>query len=201
MLKFEFRAETNAIAEVVTEVNDESMKINLILVGGTTVPGQVVVMQLAVPAELDGLAAPGIVPLQAADYALDVTAIAQTTAGDTTQSAINVNVVREPVAVTAPADGDLLDGESDINITGVAWADLFTDSVDSVSLYVAWDDTSTTLPANGTNIWDVVWTTPKVDINTSATIRATAMAGLIYEDGLPTWTEAHTDSVKVTVKP
>lgn len=140
-------------------------------------------------------------PLQDTDYPLAITAIAKTEMGDTTQSAINVNVVREPVAITAPAAGSLVDGDSPLNVSGVAWADLFSAAVDSVAMHITWGDTSTTLPAAGTNNWNVTWTTPVVEGNTSARIRAIAFAGLTYEEGVPAWAESHADSISVTVKP
>jgi hypothetical protein len=140
-------------------------------------------------------------PLEDTDQTLTMTATAW--AGtDTAQHTISVNVVRDPVVITYPEDGELVDGEVGYDVTGFAWADLFTATVDSVALQVTWDDNAVTLPAAlGGESWNVIWNTPVVEANTSARLKATAFAGLTYEDGVPSWAESHADSITVTVKP
>lgn len=140
-------------------------------------------------------------PLEDTDVTLLMTATSWA-AGDTAQHSISINVVRDPVVIFFPDDGDLVDGEVGYDVRGFAWSDLFTSTVDSVAFHVAWDDTSTTQAAIiAFDSWRVIWHTPVVEVNTTARLKATAFAGLTYEDGVPAWTESHADSITVTVQP
>jgi hypothetical protein len=110
---------------------------------------------------------------------------------DTASASISVNVVRPPVAIIEPADGDLVDGDIDLAVSGRTFADLFPGAVDAVELNIAWGDTAVTLPAAGTGSWSAVWRTPAVTANTQANIIATAFAGAA----------SRADTIAVTVKP
>ena len=86
---------------------------------------------------------------------------------------------------------DLVDGETDVDITGLTFADLFAAPVDSVIVDVTSTAGSAHLPATGTASWSAIWPTPAVTVNVTAKIVAVAYAG----------TETRADSVSVTIKP
>ncbi len=129
-------------------------------------------------------------PLWEADSTLTVAATAWAGA-DTAMTSIQVNVIRPPVAITEPVLNDLVDGDTDLTITGITFADLFTVPVETVVVDIESDAGSATLPATGTDSWSVIWPTPDVAINTQAQIIATATAGA----------ESKADTISVTVKP
>ena len=85
----------------------------------------------------------------------------------------------------------LVDGDVDVTISGVTFADLFALPVESVVVDIVSNAGSETLTATGTDSWTVVWHTPDVAAITSAQIIATATAG----------TETMTDTITVTVNP
>jgi hypothetical protein len=129
-------------------------------------------------------------PLWAFDTTLPVTATVWAGA-DTAMTAIQVNVVRPPVAIVEPELDDLVDGDTDLSISGVTFPDLFAVPVDSVVVDIASEAGSAHLPATGTDHWSAVWRTPVVEANTQAEIIAKAFAG----------TETKADTISVTVKP
>jgi hypothetical protein len=129
-------------------------------------------------------------PLWEADTTLTVAATVW--AGpDTAMTSIQVGVVRPPVAITEPGLDELVDGDTDLTIAGVTFADLFAAPVDSVVVDIGSEAGAARLPATGTESWSVVWRTPVVTANTRAEIIATAHAG----------TETRADTTSVTVKP
>jgi hypothetical protein len=110
---------------------------------------------------------------------------------ETATTSIDVNLVRPPVAITEPEPDVLVDGDTDVTIAGVTFADLFTAPVDSVVVDVSSDEGSAHLPATGTDSWTVIWPTPTVTANVRAEIIAVAFAGA----------ESKADTIMVTVKP
>jgi len=110
---------------------------------------------------------------------------------ETATTSIDVNLVRPPVAITEPEPDVLVDGDTDVTIAGVTFADLFAAPVDSVVVDVSSDEGSAHLPATGTDSWTVIWPTPTVTANVRAEIIAVAFAGA----------ESKADTIMVTVKP
>jgi hypothetical protein len=110
---------------------------------------------------------------------------------DTAMTSIQVNVVRPPVVIVIPELDDLVDGGTDLPISGVTFADLFAAPVDSVVVDITSDAGSAHLPATGTDSWDVIWNIPGVTANTQAEIIAKAHAG----------TESKADTISVTILP
>jgi len=113
--------------------------------------------------------------------------------GDTAMTSIEVNVVRPPVAITEPAPDVLVDGDTDVTIAGVTFADLFAAPVDSVVVKISSDEGSETLLTTGTDSWSVIWHTPAVTANVRTEIIAEAFYG--------TGAESTADTISVTVKP
>jgi hypothetical protein len=129
-------------------------------------------------------------PLLDADTTLPLAATVWA-GGETAMTSIDVNLVRPPVAITEPEPDVLVDGDTDVTIAGVTFADLFTAPVDSVVVDVSSDEGSAHLPATGTDTWSVIWPTPTVTANVRAEIIAVAFAG----------TESKADTIMVTVIP
>jgi hypothetical protein len=129
-------------------------------------------------------------PLWEADTTLTVAATVWAGA-DTAMTSLQVDVVRPAIAITAPEPDALVDGDTDVTIAGVTFADLFALPVESVVVDIESDAGSATLPATGTDSWSVTWRTPAVTALASAQIIATATAGA----------ETRADTLSVAINP
>jgi len=135
-------------------------------------------------------------PLWDADTTLTLTATIWAHDDETVTTAttsIQVNVVRPPVAIEEPDPDKLVDGNTDLTISGRTFGDLFSAPVDSVVVIISAEAVADTLLATGIGSWEVVWHTPDVAANLATKIVAEAFYGA--------GAGSEADSISITVKP